>query len=369
MKLQALELRRVQIPLVGPFRTSFGTQTSRDCVLIRAITDEGEGWGECVTMPWPLYSSETTDLVLPLIEAHLAPRLFATPDLGPRTVGHVLEPIQGHRMAKAALEAAILDAHLRATGQSFASWLGVTRDRVPCGVSVGIFDQIPTLLDKVGGYLEEGYQRIKLKIQPGWDIEPVRAVRQAFGDDIPLQVDANAAYLPGDTALLRRLGAFDLLLIEQPFPEERLLANADLREAIDTPVCLDESVLSAQVVADAIRLGAVDIVNIKPGRVGGYLESVKIHDLCVAHGVPVWCGGMVETGIGRAANVPLAAMDGFTLVGDNSGFDRFYATDIVTDPMRMVDGHLRVPVTPGMGFDVDLDAVESVTIERRTLTR
>ncbi len=369
MTLDALELRRVQIPLLGPFRTSFGTQTTRDCVLVRAITDEGEGWGECVTMPWPLYSSESTDLVLPLIEAHLAPRLFDADDLGPRTVGPALRAVQGHRMAKGALEAAILDAHLRATGQSFASWLGVTRDRVPCGVSVGIFEGVPALLDAVEGYLADGYLRIKLKIEPGWDIEPVRAVRKAFGDDVPLQVDANAAYLPGDTPLLRQLDDFDLLLIEQPFPEERLLANADLRQAIATPVCLDESALSAQVVADAITMGAVDVVNIKPGRVGGYLESVRIHDLCVAHGLPVWCGGMVETGVGRAANVPLAAMDGFTLAGDNSGFDRFYATDIVTEPMRMVDGHLTVPRSPGMGFDVDLAAVEAVTVETRLLTR
>lgn len=363
MKLEAIELRRVSIPLVSPFRTSFGTQDARDCVLVRVIGDSGEGWGECVAMPWPLYSSESTDLVMPLIEAHLAPRLFAAGDIGPRDVGPALAAVQGHRMAKAALESAVLDAHLRAIGQPLAAWLGATADRVPCGVSVGIFDRIDGLLTAVEGYLDEGYVRIKLKIEPGWDVEPVRAVRQAFGDDVPLQVDANSAFTPGDTGLLRRLDEFNLLLIEQPFAEERLLANADLRRAITTPVCLDESALSAQIVADAIRLDAVDIINIKAGRVGGYIEGARIHDLCVAHGVPVWCGGMIETGIGRAANTVLAAMSGFTLPGDNSGFDRFYSADIVTEPLRMVDGHLTVPVTPGMGFDVDLAAVNRVTVQ------
>lgn len=357
------------MPLVAPFRTSFGTQDVRDLVLVRALTDVGEGWGECVTLPWPLYSSESTDLVMPLIAAHLAPRLFAADDLGPLDVAHLLRPVQGHRMAKASLEAAVLDAHLRVTGQSFARFLGATRDRVPCGVSVGIADTIAQLLDTVGGYLEEGYVRIKLKIEPGWDLAPVAAVRDAFGGSVPLQVDANAAYRPSDTRLLRQLDAFDLLLIEQPFHEEMLLAHADLVAAIDTPVCLDESAVSAQVVADAIRLRAVDVVNIKPGRVGGYLESRRIHDLCAAHGVGVWCGGMVETGIGRAANVALAAMEGFTLPGDNSASDRFYAHDIVTESMRMVDGHLAVPDQPGMGFEVDLAAVEAVTVDLMRLTR
>ncbi|MGI9017263.1 MAG: o-succinylbenzoate synthase [Euzebya sp.] len=368
MKLQALHLHRVNIPLVSPFRTSFGTQTSRDTVLVKAVTDEGEGWGEIVTMPWPLYSSESTDLVIPLITAHLAPRLFAHGDLGPHDVSRVLAPVQGHRMSKAGVEAALLDAHLRVIGQSFAAFLGASRTTIPCGVSVGIHDTIPALLDQVEGYLEQGYQRIKLKIEPGWDLEPVKAVREAFGEQVPLQVDANSAYRAGDVGLLRRLDEFDLLLIEQPFPEEMILAHADLARQITTPVCLDESAVSAQVVADAIRLRAVDIVNIKPGRVGGYLHAREIHDLCVAHGVPVWCGGMVETGIGRAANAALAAMDGFTLVGDNSGFDRFYATDIVTDPRRMIQGHLEVPTQPGMGFEVDAEAVEAVCVQQVTLT-
>lgn len=368
MTLQALELRRIHLPLRAPFRASFGTQTVRDVVLVKATTDQGEGWGECVTMPWPLYSSESTDLVIPVIHAHLAPRLFAVDDLHPEDVARRLTVVQGHKMAKAALESAVLDAYLRATDTSLASYLGVRRSRVPCGVSVGIFDRVGDLLDSVEGYLAEGYQRIKLKIQPGWDIEPVQAVRRTFGYDVPLQVDANAAYGPRDIPLLAELDAFGLLLIEQPFSEEMLLAHADLAKFIRTPVCLDESAVSTQVVADAIRLRAVDVVNIKAGRVGGYLQARQMHDLCRAHAVPVWCGGMIETGIGRAANAALAGMRGFTLVGDNSGFDRFYETDIVTEPMRMIDGHLTVATAPGMGFEVDVEAVERVTVDLVRLT-
>ena len=227
-----------------------------------------------------------------------------------------LAPFKGHRMAKAALEMGVLDAELRSAGRSFAQELGAVHERVPCGVSVGIMDSVPALLDAVGGYLAEGYVRIKLKIEPGWDVEPVRAVRERFGDEVLLQVDANTAYTLADARHLARLDPFDLLLIEQPLDEEDVLGHADLARLIKTPVCLDESIVSAQSAAAAIRLGACQIVNIKPGRVGGYLEARRIHDLCVAHGVPVWCGGMLETGLGRAANVALAALPGFTLPGD-----------------------------------------------------
>ena len=219
---------------------------------------------------------------------------------------------------------------------------------MPSGVSVGIMDSIPELLDAVAGYLDAGYVRIKLKIEPGWDVEPVRAVRERFGDDVLLQVDANTAYTLGDAPLLARLDPFDLLLIEQPLPEDDILGHAELARRIRTPICLDESIVSARSAADAIALGACQIVNIKPGRVGGYLEARRIHDVCPAHGVPVWCGGMLETGLGRAANVALAALPGFTLPGDMSASDRFYRTDI-TEPFVLRDGGLRVPSGPGLG--------------------
>ncbi len=366
-KLTGVELRRVRMPLVAPFRTSFGTQTARELMLLRVVTDEAEGWGECVAMPDPLYSSEYNDAAADVLRRFLVPALAAAGPVEAHAVATVLAPFKGHRMAKAALEMGVLDAELRAQGRSFGSELGSVRDRVPCGVSVGIMDSIPQLLDAVGGYLDEGYVRIKLKIEPGWDVEPVRAVRERFGDDVLLQVDANTAYTLGDARHLAKLDPFDLLLIEQPLEEEDVLGHADLARQIRTPVCLDESIVSAQTAAAAIRLGATAIVNIKPGRVGGYLEARRIHDLCVAHGVPVWCGGMLETGLGRAANVALAALPGFTLPGDTSGSGRYYRQDI-TAPFVLDDGHLDVPTGPGLGVTPLEDALAEVTTSSEWLS-
>lgn len=370
MKLQGVELRRITMPLVAPFRTSFGTERRRDILLLRAVTDGAEGWGECVAMAEPLYSSEYTDGSADVLRRFLLPALARYQEsprrpggavgLTASDVGHALAPVKGHRMAKAALEMAVLDAELRTLGRSFADELGAVADRVPSGVSVGIHDTIPALLDAVGGYLAEGYVRIKLKIEPGWDVEPVRAVRERFGDDVLLQVDANTAYTLGDARHLARLDPFDLLLIEQPLEEEDVLGHAELARRITTPVCLDESIVSAQTAAAAITLGACSIINIKPGRVGGYLEARRIHDLAVAHGVAVWCGGMLETGLGRAANAALAALPGFTLPGDISGSGRFYATDI-TEPFVLDDGHIAVPAGPGLGVTPLPDLLDEFT--------
>jgi len=360
VKLTGVELRRIAMPLVSPFRTSFGTETARDVLLVRAVTDDAEGWGECVAMTDPLYSSEYVDGAADVLRRFLLPRLVAGGPFGAHDVATRLEPVKGHRMAKAALEMAVLDAELRGTGRSFARELGAVHDRVPCGVSVGIMDSVPELLEAVGGYLEEGYVRIKLKIEPGWDVEPVRAVRERFGDDVLLQVDANTAYTLADAQHLARLDPFDLLLIEQPLDEDDVLGHADLAQLIRTPVCLDESITSARDAAAALRLGACRIVNIKPGRVGGYLEARRIHDVCAAQGVPVWCGGMLETGLGRAANVALAALPGFTLPGDTSASGRYYAGDI-TEPFVLDDGHLAVPDGPGLGVSPLEDRLAEVT--------
>jgi o-succinylbenzoate synthase len=358
MKLQGFELRRVAMPLVSPFRTSFSTQTERDVLIVRALTDGADGWGECVTLGDPLYSPEYVDGAVDVMRRHLIPALATVVDAP--GVAEALKPFKGHRMSKGALEMAILDAELRTEGRSFARELGSTRERVPCGVSVGIMDSIPELLDAVDGYLAEGYVRIKLKIEPGWDIEAVRAVRERFGDDVLLQVDANTAYTLRDARHLAKLDDFDLLLIEQPLEEEDVLGHAELARMVRTPICLDESITSAQTAAAAIRLGATSVINIKPGRVGGYLEARRIHDLAVAHGIAVWCGGMVESGIGRAANVALASLPGFTLPGDVSASDRFYRTDI-TAPFVMEDGHLDVPTGPGLGVEPDMAILESLT--------
>ena len=367
MKLTGVELRHIAMPLVSPFRTSFGTQTTRDILLVRVLSEEAEGWGECVAMASPVYSPEYIDGAADVLRRFLVPALVAAGPVDAIAVSGVLERFKGHQMAKAALEMAVLDAELRTEGRSFARELGAVHDRVPCGVSVGIMDSIPELLDAVGGYLDEGYVRIKLKIEPGWDVEPVRAVRERFGDEVLLQVDANTAYVPADARHLAQLDPFDLLLIEQPLDEDDLLGHADLARQLRTPVCLDESITSARDAAAAIRLGATQVVNIKPGRVGGYLEARRIHDVCVAHGVPVWCGGMLETGLGRAANVALAALPGFVLPGDTSASDRYYATDI-TEPFVLDDGHLAVPTGAGLGVQPVPDLLEEVTTSAEWLS-
>jgi len=366
MKLEAVELRRIKLPLVAPFETSFGVQTERDVLLLRAFTDAGEGWGECVAGEEPTYSSEYVDGAQHVLIHHLLPRLL-NHDLAAEDVAARLHPVHGHNMAKAAIEMALLDAQLRAHGQSFGQYLGAVRGEVDCGVSVGIHPTIEALLDTVGAYLDQGYRRIKLKIKPGWDVEPVRAVRERFGD-VPLQVDANTAYTLADADRLAALDPFDLLLIEQPMREELMLAHADLARRVRTPICLDESIHSWQAAADAIAAGACKIVNVKPGRVGGYLEARRIHDLCAERGVPVWMGGMLETGIGRAGNVAMAAMPNFTLPGDTSASDRYFHRDI-TEPFVLRDGRLKVPTGPGLGVTVDEDFLASVTHWHGTLGR
>jgi O-succinylbenzoate synthase len=365
VKITGVELRRIAMPLVAPFRTSFGTETARDVLLVRVVTPDAEGWGECVAMSEPLYSPEYADGAAEVIRRFLLPAL--PKNLNVHDIGHALEPIKGHRMAKAALETAVLDAQLRAAGEPLARFLGATHTRVPCGVSVGIMDSLPQLLDAVAGYLDEGYVRIKLKIEPGWDVEPVQAVRERFGDDVLLQVDANAAYTLADAPRLARLDAFDLLLIEQPLANDDLIQHAKLAQRLNTPICLDESIESAEHAAAAIALGSCSIVNIKPGRIGGYLEARRIHDLCQANGVAVWCGGMLETGLGRAANVALAALPGFTLPGDTSASRRYYATDI-TEPFELVNGHLDVPTGPGIGVEPIPDVLDEVTTSTEWIT-
>jgi O-succinylbenzoate synthase len=370
-----VELRRIEMPLVSPFRTSFGSQVARDILLVRVdLAPVGggetvEGWGECVALSEPSYSPEYVEGAQHVIIHHLLPRLVAAGPIEAADVAPALAKLHGHPMAKAAIEMAVLDAQLRAEDRSFASFLGAGRSSIPSGVSVGIHDTVDELLAAVQGYVDDGYVRIKLKIEPGSDIDQVAAVRELIGPDTPFQVDANTAYRRTDGAHLRRLDEFDLLLIEQPLPEDDIVGHARLADEVETPICLDESLVSAAGTADAIELGACEIANIKPGRVGGYLEAVRIHDLCLAQGVPVWCGGMLETGIGRAANAALAALPGFTLPGDISASTRFYARDIVTDPITVVDGQVAVPTTPGLGFELDRGFLDSVTTRRVEIDR
>jgi O-succinylbenzoate synthase len=267
--------------------------------------------------------------------------------------------VKGHAMAKAALESAWLDAESRATGTSLARRLGGTRPTVAAGVAVGLTSGIPELLDEVGRRVAEGYRRVKLKIHPGWDVEPVAAVRDRFGPDLLLQADANGSYRRADASDLARLDAFDLLLIEQPLADDDLVGHAELAGKMTTPVCLDESITSAGAADTALALGACRVINIKPGRVGGLLEAVRIHDRCAGQGVPVWCGGMLETGVGRAANLALASLPNFSLPGDLSASGRWYREDITPPVSLEPDGTIAVP--DGSGVDVRMDVIDALT--------
>jgi O-succinylbenzoate synthase len=360
-RLRSVELRLVGLPLVRPFRTSFGEMTRKECVLVRVRTEDAEGWGECVASQEPDYSEEWNEGAWLVLRDFLAPALLAAGDLPADGVDGALEGVRGHPMAKAALVDAFLDATLRAEGRSLATFLGATRERVECGVSIGIAPGTDRLLEQVAGYLAEGYVRIKLKIEPGTDVERVRAVRLAH-PDILLSVDANAAYRLGDVDVFRELDALGLLMIEQPLHHADLLEHAKLQSQIETPICLDESIRSAAAAAAAIELGACRIVNVKQGRVGGILEARRVHDVCAAQDVLVWCGGMLETGIGRATNLAVAAMPNFTLPGDTSASRRYFDADL-TEPFELApDGTMAVPSGPGIGIEPLPDRLEACTL-------
>ncbi len=367
MKVGAIELRRVCLPLVSPFRSSSGTEAVREALIVRVETDVGEGWGECVAGSGPFYSSEYVDAAWLTLTRYLGPRLLGAPDVTAAAVQTLLHEFKGHRMSKASLEMAVIDAELRATGISLSTFLGGVSSAVTPGVAVGIMSSIDELLDSVTAYLDLGYRRVKLKIGPGWDLAPVEAVRDRFGSDLMLQVDANSAYRQEDTSHLAQLDQFGLLMIEQPLDEDDLLGHAHLARQIATPLCLDESIVSARGAVVAISLGACSIVNIKAGRVGGYLEARKIHDACVSHEVPVWCGGMLETGLGRAANLALASLPGFTLPGDISATDRYFHEDI-TPPFVLREGRISVPTGPGLGVEVLRPVLDALTTQSEMLT-
>jgi O-succinylbenzoate synthase len=367
-RVRAVELRLVGLPLVRPFRTSFGEMTRKECVLVRVVTDDAAGWGECVAAQEPDYSEEWNEGAWLVLRDFLAPALLRVGEVEVHGVERVLDGVRGHPMAKAALVDAFLDAVLRAEGRSLATFLGATRRRVECGVSVGIAPSTERLLEQVEGYLAEGYLRIKLKIEPGTDVERVRAVRRAH-PDILLSVDANAAYRLGDVDVFRDLDAFGLLMAEQPLHHADLLEHAKLQSQIETAICLDESIRSAAAAAAAIELGACRIVNVKQGRVGGILEARRVHDVCAAQDVPVWCGGMLETGIGRATNLAVAAMPNFTLPGDTSASRRYFDADL-TEPFELApDGTMAVPDAPGIGVDPLPDRLEACTLRVERLEK
>lgn len=367
MKIDGIELFLVELPLVRPFRTSLGTDTVREALLVKVETGDGVGWGECVSGADPSYASEFNEAEWTVLAHFFVPALLERADVGGEDVSSLLAGFKGHRMAKAAVEMAVLDAELRIEARSLQDYLGGTGEWVTPGVSVGITDSLEELVSLLDEHRAEGYRRVKLKIEPGWDLAPTRAARELLGEGFPLQVDANTAYRRQHGPHLAGLDEFGLLLLEQPLDEEDLLGHVELGRTLRTPICLDETIVSLRTAAQAIELGACSIVNIKPGRVGGYLEAKAIHDLCREAGIPVWCGGMLETGIGRAANLALATLPGFTLPGDISATARYFRED-VTEPFLLEGGAIKVPTGPGIGVDVSTERVERLSVRRERFT-
>jgi o-succinylbenzoate synthase len=365
-RVRTVELLMVELPLVRPFRTSFGEVSDKRCVLVRVETDDAEGWGECVADTRPDFSGEFNEGAWLVLRDFLVPSLLRAGNADVEGVEQAFTEVRGNPMGKAALLDAFLDAELRASGSSLGSWLGAERERVECGVSIGIAPTTETLLGQVTEYLEQGYRRIKLKIEPGTDVERVQAVRRAH-PGILLSVDANAAYTPADVDVFRSMEDADLLMIEQPLHHEDLIRHAELQALLRTDLCLDESIRSAADATAALDLDACRIVNIKQGRVGGVLEAKRIHDLCLQRGIPVWCGGMLETGVGRAVNVALAAMPGYTLPGDTSASARYFYDDL-TEPFELApDGTMAVPAGPGIGVTPRPDRLRACVTRREIL--
>ncbi|HEX2271154.1 MAG TPA: o-succinylbenzoate synthase [Pyrinomonadaceae bacterium] len=361
LAIEQVEIRTVRLPLNEPFETSFGRIDSRLIFLV-AVKGGGEtGWGEVVAAEEPLYSYETVGTALHVIRDYLAPALLAEPVSDIADLARRLAPFRGHNMAKAGLELAYMDLLARLKCQSLSQLIGGTRDRIPVGVSLGIQPALDQLLDRVDRYLGLGYQRIKLKIKPGWDIKVVEEVRRRH-PDILLSVDANAAYTLIDYQHLKELDQFGLLMIEQPLEHDDLMDHARLQAELATPICLDESITGIKRAQQALDLGSCRLINIKIGRVGGYSQALGIHDLCYAKGIPVWCGGMLESGIGRAHNIALASLPGFSLPGDISASSRYFARDLIVPEVAVsADGTVAAPQGPGLGFEVNLDYIVART--------
>lgn len=363
MRVEAVEVIRVSLPMLAPFRAAHGMVTERQSLLVRVESDRGMGWGECPALMAPTYTHEYIDGAELVLVGHLLPAVVGR-DVEASGLRDLLSHVVGHPLAKAGIEMAMLDAELRADGRSLAARLGATRTSVECGVAVGIADTPAQLVTSVGDLLEQGYRRVKLKISPGWDVEPVRAVRHAFGDDLALQVDANGSYRPSEVTALKALDDFGLALIEQPFPPDALLAHAGAKRLLRTPIALDESITSVQALADVIALKACDVISVKPGLVGGLLEAAAIHDVAQEAGLAMFCGGMLETGIGRAANLALAALPGFGLPGDLSPSRRWFADDL-TEGMVMHEGRILVPTGPGIGVEPDEATLDRFVVGRQ----
>jgi len=369
LQLERIELREIELPLKAPFETSFGRTTRRRIPIVRVFDRNGAyGYGECVASENPFFNHETIDTAWLIITKHVAPILARAQPKTAAEVSEALSPIRENRMAKAGVEAAIWDLEAKLAGVPLWRHIGGTREEIVCGVSIGLQDSIQALLHKVRLELDSGYQRIKIKIKPGKDVQLAEAVRTEF-PNITLSVDANSAYrIDVDTPLLKKLDDYNLLMIEQPLTPGDLLDHSKLQKQLRTPICLDESIMCLANARHAQELDACRIINIKLGRVGGFSEAKSIQGFAQAHGIPVWCGGMLEAGIGRAHNIALSTLAGFTLPGDISASARYWNEDIIEPPVTVSrEGTIKPPTSPGIGFEVREDCIESLTVRRETV--
>ncbi len=367
-QIDRILIRQIRMPLVHFFETSFSRTYARDIILVEVMSDGLSGWGEVTAGENPFYNEEWTASIWPLLANYVAPRILHQTFETANDVYDRTAHIRGHFMTRGGVEAAIWDLEARRAGVPLAQQIGGgARTEIPCGVSIGIQDSVDQLLQKIESELAAGYQRIKIKIKPGWDLDVVRKVRERFAN-ILLMADANSAYSLNDAEHLKCLDEFRLMMIEQPLAHDDILDHAILQAQIKTPICLDECIRTAHHAEQAIALSACKILNIKLGRVGGFREAKKMHDFAHAHGIPVWCGGILESGIGRAHNIALSTLTGFTLPGDVSASQRYWARDIIHPPVEVsTAGTIQVPAKPGFGFDLDMDYIKSITVREELL--
>jgi O-succinylbenzoate synthase len=368
LRLERLILRHIRMPLVHFFETSFGRTYERDIILVEAVADGVSGWGEVTAGENPFYNEEWTGSIWPLLIHYVAPRVLHHEFESPEQVAARTAHLRGHFMTRGGVEAAIWDLAARRADQPLWKFIGGgARREIPCGVSIGIQDSVDQLLRKIEGELAAGYQRIKLKIKAGWDVDVIRQVRARF-PQIKLMADANSAYTLADTEHLRRLDEFYLMMIEQPLAHDDIIDHAVLQKSLQTPICLDECIRTPHHAEQAIRLGACRIINIKLGRVGGFAAARRVHDICLEAGIPVWCGGMLESGIGRAHNIALSTLPGFVLPGDVSASKRYWHRDIVVPPVEVSStGTIAVTDAPGFGYELDMPYLETLVVRREIL--
>ena len=364
MKIDRITLREIRMPLVHFFETSFGRTTERRIIVVEVEGDGAVGWGEVTAGERPFYNEEWTDAAWLILRDFVAPRVIETPLASAAEAAALSGHIRGHQMARGGLEAAVWDLEARLAGVPLWKHIGGSHTEIACGVSIGIQNSVEQLLELIERETAAGYQRIKIKIKPGWDIDVVRRVRERF-PDIRLMADANSAYTLDDIEHLKQLDAFDLMMIEQPLAHDEIIDHAALQAALVTPICLDECIRNAHHARQAIRLGAARVINIKLGRVGGFSEALRVHEVCREHGIPVWCGGMLEGGVGRAHNIALSTLEGFTLPGDVSASKRYWKRDVINPPVEVTDrGTIDLPSGAGFGYDVDRDYLRSLTVRQ-----